>query len=210
MIELIKRIKLHLDIGYNFGEMMRNRRLSQEMWESVIKSASEVIDESVLQLLYEDIHHWFNDFDSSKYRNTQINNYLKGTVNINGKKYRKNMGIDGHNDNPVTDEHEYKGIYHFDYPIYMICIQGSGVFSCGVHQQSTQYDATQQYRTIPNSLIRFEGYSAWNAYHTVQRGSIDDGDRIMMMIRPYHKQLLEAMRASSAAEPPRKRRRRRK
>ena len=200
ILELIKRIKLHFGRGYNFGEAMRGSQLSQELWDSVLKNPSEVMEAVIMDYIYDAIHYWFTDFESSNYPNTQINNYLKGTVMIKGKKYSKTMGIDGHNDNPVTDQGEYKGVYHFDYPIYMICIQGSGVFNCGVHQQTTQYDKTQQYKTLPNSLIRFEGYSAWNALHNVQKGSIEQGDRIMMMIRPYHAQVLAAKQAAEARQ----------
>ena len=209
-MELIKRIKMHFGRGYDFGEMMKGKALSQELWDSILKNPSEVMDSVIMDYIYEAIHDWFDDFDGDKYPNTQINNYLKGSVKINGKTYKKSLGIDGHNDNPVTDSCEYKGVYHFDYPIYMMCIKGKGVFSCGTHQQTTQYDATQQYRTIPNSLIRFEGYSAWNALHNVQAGSIDYGDRVMLMIRPYHAQVLAAKKAAEAKQarqPKRKRRR---
>ena len=48
------------------------------------------------------------------------------------------------------------------------------------------YDETQQFKILPGSILRMEGYSWWHAKHCVTSGSIDEGERIILMLRPLH------------------------
>ena len=54
------------------------------------------------------------------------------------------------------------------------------------HKHGTFYDSTQLYRIKPGSIMRMEKYSWWYAKHAVPDGSIDKGQRIILILRPIH------------------------
>ena len=182
---LINRDKLYIKYGYKFGKLMKGTGKSQELIRSTLTDYKQVI--TCMELIYNTIKRTWSDFEPEKYDLVQVNNYLVESVEIEGTKIDKRLGIVNHNDNPVNmSTKKYTGEYHFDEPIYIIGIQGSGTISCGYHQHNTLFDSTQSFRILPGTILRMEGYAWWNTLHCVSNGSIDEGQRIILILRKKH------------------------
>ena len=132
---------------------MRKQNSSQELIESKIKDYKTVFNK--MELIFSRIKEIWSDFEPSKYESVQVNNYLVEAVTLpDGKKVNKRLAIVNHNDNPLDSKDVHAGDYHFDCPIYIIGIQGSGTLSCGGTQQGSMYDKTQEIEFILTILER--------------------------------------------------------
>ena len=184
IVELIKRIKFYGKVGYFYGDDMRDSTESQELVESEIQHWQQVFTH--FPHILNRIEQIWSDFEPKIYESFQVNKYLIGTTKTkDGKIHTLDGDISNHNDNPINSSDQFTE-YHFDGPIYIIGIKGSGILSCGNHQHGSMYDETQQFKILPGSILRMEGYSWWHAKHCVTSGSIDQGQRIILILRPLH------------------------